>query len=154
MFTIIEVYDLASQIEKNGEAFYRNALKDLSHPGLNPLFQWLAEEEVRHQKWFSQRKDSQKNALGNADSEDIGGEILKNILGNQTFSLKEADLSNIRDMVALIKLAIQFEEDTIVFFEMIRTLIEDEKTLEQLNEIIEEEKGHVRALQDVLRLRD
>ena len=154
MFTIIEVYDLAIQIEKNGEAFYRNALKDLSHSALSPLFQWLAEEEVRHQKWFSQRKDSQKNALGNTDLEDIGGEILKNILGNQTFSLKEADFSNIRDMVALGKLAIQFEEDTIVFFEMIRTLIEDDKTLDQLNEIIEEERGHVRALQDFQRLKD
>jgi len=94
MFAISEIYDLAIQIEKNGEAFYRDALKKFSHPGLNSLFQWLAEEEIEHQKWFIQKKGALNNPSESIDLVTIGGKILENILGDQTFSLKEADLCN------------------------------------------------------------
>ena len=148
MFAISEIYDLAIQIEKNGEAFYRDALKKFPHPGLNTLLQWLAEEEIEHQKWFTQKKEALKNPSESVDLEDIGGKILENILGDQTFSLKEADLSKIGGVDALLDLAIEFEKDTIVFFEMIRVLIDDNETLGQLNEIIEQENNHVQTLQE------
>ena len=146
MFAISEIYDLAIQIEKNGEAFYRDALKKFSHPALNTLLQWLEEEEIEHQKWFTQKKGDLKNPSESVELEDIGGKILENILGDQTFSLKEADLSKIDDVKALLDLAIEFEKDTIVFFEMIRMIIDDNETLEQLNEIIEQENHHVQTL--------
>jgi rubrerythrin len=148
MFAISEIYDLAIQIEKNGEAFYRDALKKFSHPALNTLLQWLAEEEIEHQKWFIQKKEALKNPSESVDLENVSGKILENILGDQTFSLKEADLSEIDGMDALLGLAIEFEKDTIVFFEMIRVLIDDNETLEQLNEIIEQENHHVKTLQE------
>ena len=148
MFAISEIYDLAIQIEKNGEAFYRDASNKFSHPGLNTLLQWLAEEEIEHQKWFIQKKEALKNPSERVDLEDIGGKILENILGDQTFSLKEADLSKIDEVDALLDLAIEFEKDTIVFFEMIRVLIDDNETLGQLNEIIEQENHHVQILQE------
>ena len=148
MFTIIEIYDLAIKVEKNGEAFYRDALKRFSHPALDSLLQWLAEEEIQHQKWFIQKRESLNNPSESVDLEDIGGKILENILGDQTFSLKEADLSKMEGVDALLDLAIEFEKDTIVFFEMIRTLIDDKETLEHLNEIIDQEHHHVRTLHE------
>jgi len=41
--------------------------------------------------------------------------MLKDILGNQTFSLKEAEVSKIRTVEELVARAIEFEKDTILF---------------------------------------
>lgn len=50
----------------------------------------------------------------------------------------------------LLKLAIEFEKDTVLFYGMLQPLIEDQKTLEQLHTIIQEEENHVRRLKKVL----
>jgi rubrerythrin len=78
----------------------------------------------------------------------MSGSILQGILGDQSFSLKEADLSKIDSMEALIQLAIEFEKDSILFYEMIGSFIEDTETSEKLNEIIAEENRHIELLED------
>jgi rubrerythrin len=78
----------------------------------------------------------------------MSGSILQSILGDQSFSLKEADLSKIDGVEALIQLAIEFEKDSILFYEMIGSFIEDSETSEKLNEIIAEENRHIELLED------
>ena len=56
MFEIIEIIDLALQIEKNGEKIYRNALKRVTNPAVYTLLQKLADEELNHVEWFSSLK--------------------------------------------------------------------------------------------------
>jgi rubrerythrin len=51
-------------------------------------------------------------------------------------------------MEALIQLAIEFEKDSILFYEMIGSFIEDTETSEKLNEIIAEENRHIELLED------
>ena len=64
------------------------------------------------------------------------------------FSLKEADLSKIDSMEVLIQLAVEFEKDSILFYEMIGSFIGDSETSEKLNEIIAEENRHIELLED------
>jgi rubrerythrin len=78
----------------------------------------------------------------------MGSSILQSILGDQSFSLKEADLSKIDSVEAYIQLAIEFEKDSILFYEMIGSFIEDTETSEKLNEIIAEENRHIELLED------
>ncbi|UCF57327.1 MAG: ferritin family protein, partial [Deltaproteobacteria bacterium] len=139
MFSIREIFDLAIQIEKNGEKFYRDALKKISNPSLRSLLEWLADEEVKHQSWFSERKETVGTKVDDVELEEMGGTILQSILGDQSFSLKEADLSKIDNVEELLQLAIEFEKDSILFYGMIGSFIEDAETSEKLNEIIEEE---------------
>jgi len=73
--------------------------------------------------------------------------MLKDILGNQTFSLKEADVSQIRSVDELVALAIEFEKDTILFYEMVGSFMIDEQARRELKEIIEEEERHVRLFE-------
>jgi rubrerythrin len=47
-------------------------------------------------------------------------------------------------------LAIEFEKDTALFYGMLQPLIEDQKTLEQLHAIIQEEEAHARRLKEML----
>jgi rubrerythrin len=148
MFTLKEIYDLGVQIERNGEKFYRDALKQPWTAPMASMLRMLAEEEVRHVDFFSQKKE----ALGQMDEEPelemMGREMLMEVLGDQTFSLKEADFSKIKTTEQLRRTAIEFEKDTILFYEMIRSFIMEEETQAQVDAIIEEENRHVKLFEE------
>jgi rubrerythrin len=148
MFSLKEVFELAIQIENNGEQYYRDAVKKLSDPSLKSMLEWLAEQERKHQSWFSERKEKLDTEGEDLEVAQMGSSILMGILGDQSFSLKEADLSAIDGLEALIQLAIEFEKDSILFYEMIGSLIEDSDTSEKLHEIIVEEHRHIELLED------
>ena len=87
-----------------------------------------------------------------ADSEtleldEMTSQMLKDILGDQRFSLGEVELKNLKRVEELLSTAIEFEEDTIIFYGMLRSLVEDDEILKGLDEIIEEEKLHIEVLQ-------
>jgi rubrerythrin len=148
MFTLHEIYDLAIQIEKNGEDFFRNAEEKISDPSLKALFLWLAEQEIRHGKWFMQKKETSKTGSGTIAWDEMSSKMLQDIVGDQSFSLKEVEIDHIDTVEDLLSIAIEFEEDTIIFFRMINSILEDAESLGGLDEIIEEEKHHIEALRD------
>lgn len=147
MFSAREIYHLAIQIEKNGEKFYREALEKISNSFLRELIVWIADQELEHQKWFSERKGILEDKADDLDLEETGNAVLQNILGDQSFSLKEADLSGMHSVEDLLRLAVEFENDSILFYEMIGSFIDDKETSEKLQEIIKEEKHHIELLQ-------
>jgi len=150
MFEITEIIDLAIQIEKNGEKIYRNALEVVSNPSVRALLQKLAEEEIQHVEWFSKLKQNVKPASDDPQLEEMGKSILKSVLGDQAFSLKDVDFSKINRMDDLLTLAIEFERDTILFYEMIRPLIDDAGAADQLDKIVAEENRHIQIFQGIL----
>jgi rubrerythrin len=147
MFTLAEVYDLGIRIEKNGEKFYRDALKQAWSKPIADMLKQLAEEEVKHVEFFAKRMDAVKQKRENPFLDEMGTEMLKDILGSQTFSLKEADVSKLRSVEELVAVAIEFEKDTILFYEMIGSFMTDEEARRELKEIIEEEERHVRLFE-------
>jgi rubrerythrin len=148
MFTLYEICDLAIQIEKNGEGFFRNAEERISEPSLKALFLWLAEQEVRHEKWFRQKKESSKTGSETFALDEMSSKMLQDIVADQRFSLGEVEIDQINTVEDLLSIAIEFEEDTIIFFRMISSLLEDAESLGGLDEIIEEEKRHIEALKN------
>ena len=65
----------------------------------------------------------------------------------QSFSLKKVDFTRISDIAALLKVSVEFERDTVLFYEMLQPFIEDPATLSQLAAIIAEENQHIEKLQ-------
>lgn len=147
MFTSHEIFDLAVRIEENGEAFFRKAAAKMKEPSFKSLFEWMAEQEVKHKEWFSKRRD-RADLIAPTDVEKAGSDILQDILGDQSFSLKEADLDQVSSVREILDLGIEFEKDTILFFEMILSIVVDEATGNGLKEIIEEEKRHIDLLRE------
>ena len=150
MFTLGEIIDLAIRIEKNGENAYRKAQQVVSNPSLASMLQWLAEQEVEHEKWFTQLKEKAATVAEDPKLEEMGKAILQGVLGDQAFSIKDADFSKIEDINSLLELSVEFEKDTVLFYEMLSAFIDDEETLSQLDKIIEEEKRHVQLLEEFL----
>lgn len=150
MFDIEEIIDLALQIEKNGEKIYRNAIKRVSDPSVCSLLQKLADEELDHVEWFSSLKENIKSTTDDPQLMEAGKQIMNSVLGEQAFSLKDVDFSKIDQIDDLMKLAIEFEKDTILFYEMIRPLIADSEDVDHLDGIIAEENRHIDHFQEIL----
>lgn len=150
MFTITDILDIAVKIEKNGEAVYRNAIEKISVPSLTTLLEWMADEEVSHAEWFLGLKQKAETNIENPFDQDIPHHILNATIGDQSFSLKEIDFSQVGDIADLINIFIEFEKDGILFYEMLQPFIQSEETLAQLNQIIAEEKRHIEKLREFM----
>ena len=148
MFSIREIIDIAIKIEKNGENFYREAMEKISNPALKPVLLFLADQEHEHAQWFEKLKDRTKTAAGEQKVAEIGEAMLQNLVGDQTFSLDDANLSELDSVKKLIEVAIELENDTIIFYQMFHSFIEDSDTLKGLDEIIAEESRHIEILRE------
>jgi rubrerythrin len=54
----MELFDYAIQLEKDGEAYYRQLAHRTANTGLRTVLTMLADEEVKHQQLFEQLKVS------------------------------------------------------------------------------------------------
>ncbi len=57
MFTVSELFDLAIQVEVNGERFYRYAMERVKGDSLKNLLGWLADRELLHESAFMEIKE-------------------------------------------------------------------------------------------------
>jgi rubrerythrin len=150
MFSVREVLDLAIQLETNGESVYRNAVDKIKNPDLVSLLIWMADEEARHMRWFSEVKKKYETNSINPFMEEMGRQVFSGILGDKSFSHREVDFSRVDHLDDLIGIFIEFEKDTILFYETLIPFIEDNDTLENIEKIIAEENNHIKKLQDFL----
>ena len=148
MFSAREILDFAIKIERNAEDLYRQAANKMENPEIGSLLLFLAEEEKRHAEWFQQRKETIKLEGDEAEMERLYGTLLRDMIGDQAFSLAEADLSRMDHVKSLLELAVEFENDTILFYETLHSLIDDDYVSARLREIISDENGHIQMLNE------
>ena len=149
MFSIRDIINIAIQVEQNGERIYRAAAKKISDSDLVLLMQWLADEEAAHIKWFENLKLQNNKVIDDQALEQMGKDILLGVVGEQSFSLNSVDFSKPRDIDALVAVAVEFEKDTVMFYEMLRPFVEDLLDVRQLDKIIAEENSHIEKLQAI-----
>lgn len=149
MFSAKEIIELAIKIEKNGEAVYRSAIEKVPNPELVPLLEWMADEEVKHANWFAELKHNLETKNENPFVEEMGHELFNEMLGDKNFSLKDVDFAAIEEIDDLIETFIEFEKDTIIFYEVLKPFVEDPVVREYLNKIIDEEKHHIELLKEI-----
>jgi rubrerythrin len=150
VFSANEVLDMAIRLEKNGEAIYRGAAKGLSDTNLSLVLEWMADEEARHATWFSKIQRELVVPASDPVAEEMGRNLLDNLLAGQSFSLEDVDFSRIDHIDDMIATLIEFEEDTILFYEMLEAFVQDEATLLQLKNIVAEEERHIEKLKTLI----
>lgn len=150
MFTAEEILDIAARLEKNGEKIYRSAAQMVSNSELAALLEWMANEEVTHAESFSKMKKAVTTAAVNPVAEEMGRELVDSMLGDRGFSLEDVDFARIDKVNDMIATFIEFEKDTVLFYELLDSFIDAEETRETLNRIITEENNHIKMLQELL----
>ena len=146
MFSFSEVIDMAIQIEKNGEQTYLAAMDHIKSRGLKELLAWMANEERRHAKWFGDLKATAHILENDASLREMNAALVRDYLGDQVFSLQTVDFSRVKDPDALIRIFIEFEQDTILFYDILIAFVPDESVRAEIRRIITEEESHVEKL--------
>jgi rubrerythrin len=139
---------MAIQLEKNAETFYREALARVSTPSLEPVLVCLADEERDHAQWFERLKRVLQEARAGGERGELDGAALRSLVGDQKFSLAEVNLAEIESVEELIELATEHEKDTILFYQMLQSFIDDPETNKELDEVIAQEEQHIKLLKE------
>ena len=148
MFAANELLDMAIKLEKNGEAVYRRAVEKVSKPELVALLVWMADEEVKHARFFSDLKLDLETKRAIPFMEEMSRELFDDLMGDKNFSLKEVDFSVINKTEELIAVFIEFEKDSVIFYKVLEPFVEDPLARKNLKKIIEEENRHIQLLQE------
>lgn len=150
MFRITDICNIAIQIEKNGEASYRQTAAQVTDRKISELLSWMADEEQRHRQWFCELRSEAVVPPEHAELEEMGRSLLRDMVANQTFSLDQEQLNRTETLRELLTQAKAFEEDTILFYEFLRGLLDDEEAARGLETIIEEERLHAERLEELV----
>lgn len=146
MFTVKEILDMAIMLEKNGEVTYRNAARNLSDASLVSLLEWMADEELRHAEWFAKRQKDAATTAPNPVADEMGRELFNDLLTGRSFSLDDVDFSRIDHVRAMIETFVEFEKDTILFYQMLDAFLQEDMARQELEQIIAEEERHIDSL--------
>jgi rubrerythrin len=141
-----DLLEVAVKMEKNGEAVYRNALKKIRQKALTDLLSWMAAEEAAHGRWFLEQKKRLALQPEEKALKEMIPQVLQDMMGEKTLSLDEVEFDKISTPLELLNTFIEFEKDTIKFYELLEMFIESEEVLKGLKTIIQEEKTHVEKL--------
>ena len=154
MFSANEILDMAIKLEKNGEVVYRDAIANISNPELITLLEWMADEEVKHADWFAELKLKLDQKSVNPFMEKMSRELFSDLLGDKNFFLKDVDFSSVSEIDDLIAIFIEFEKDSVRFYQVLEPFIGDPVSLEGINKIINEENCHIKRLQELMGRRE
>lgn len=146
MFTIADICNIAIQIEINGEETYRKASKACNDQEMAEVFAKMADDEKTHAQWFQSLNIDKELSEEQREMEAIGKSLLQEMIKDKTFSLEGDSLPQTENIESLLNLSQGFEQDTILFYEMISNFIDDQETLTHLQKIIAEEKNHFQEL--------
>lgn len=145
-FNADEVFEMAEQMERNGEKFYKNAAATIDNEAHKTLLLDLAAMEVDHEKTFKAMRSDLKAAEKSATVFDPDGEAalyLRALVDTRVFFEKKIDVSS---MEKILKAAIEAEKDSIVFYLGMKNAIPEKLGRDRIEGIIKEEMGHIRLL--------
>jgi rubrerythrin len=145
-FNADEIFEIAEQLERNGEKFYKTAAAAIDDAGHRELLLRLAEMEVEHEKTFKKlRADLTKGEKAGTVFDPEGEAVLylKALADTRVFFKKEMDTSS---MEKILKAAIEAEKDSIVFYLGMKNAVPDNMGQERVDAIIKEEMDHIRLL--------
>jgi rubrerythrin len=150
MFTRQDILDIAIRLEENGERTYLAACAHAPVQDLQALLTWIAGEERNHAKWFGELKDRLEKGEDHALMAEFSQALVEDVVQGQTFSLQEVDFTAIASVDEMIRTFIGFEDDTVAFYELLKSFINDPPTAAQLDAIIAEEKKHIDRFRQML----
>lgn len=144
-----EVLQMAVEIEKKGKAFYDEVVKTVKDERTREVFQFLADEEVKHEEIFKKmlKEVEVKREVSPYSDTDV---ILyfRSLVGQKIFpSEKEAELmkKELSESWVAILISLSLEKDSVLFYhEMLP--VSQEKDHEVIKRIIDEERNHIHRI--------
>ena len=154
-YSLSEAFRLAESIEENGLAFYTQAAQAVKDKQTREILLDLADKEKQHANTFAEMR-RQYCQVDEVHLQDQDGQVeayLKGVAENHVFNLdKDVTqlLASVQSSESVLRLAMTFEKDTIVFFSALKNAVTEENR-EAVERLIQEEIGHIQELQKTLK---
>jgi rubrerythrin len=151
-FNAAEVIQVAIRIEENGKKFYDQAVKVIDDPAVKKLFEELALQEVEHKRHFENLKAQLPAQTQTSDvwfPENEMEAYLKMMAEQHVFTSDEtleAKLEQLKGVREALKMAIEFEKDSVIFFLTMQEATDNKKDQEKIGLLVKEEQTHLRRL--------
>jgi rubrerythrin len=147
LLDVKETLGFAVYIEERGYEFYVEAMKKFPEPRATELFQYLADEEFKHEQLFKKLlKQGSGGRCEEPDPEYLG--YMREFVKSHQLGDREAiqrKLAGISGLGEVLDLAMSFEKDSIVFFSELKEMFAKGQAA-PLERVIHEEMGHLRRI--------
>jgi len=148
MLDLVDLIDVAVKIEASGYEFYSKLSKKVEGK-MAELFNDFAEQERDHGKTFRSLLEKYKSTspveLSSWADEEVKGYLTSFAQTSIFPKIKSSDIPD--NVEEAVKMAIEVEKDSIIFYNEIEALVPDK---EVINEIIKEERKHLADLSKLL----
>jgi len=150
IFEAKEIFKFAIRIEENGEKFYRFASKLTEDEEIKDMFNYLADEEVKHKDIFTNLLSDITKDVSFDNYSDEYMDYLRCYVDNVIFTDEQLKTQEkeVDDVPSAIRFAMQRELDSILYYHEVEKLIADNKK-DLIEKIIEEERKHYATLSDM-----
>jgi len=151
-FNIAELFQLAIEIKENGCAFYEQAQKIIHEPELKRQFADLAAGELEHKKKIEKIKTDLPWSAASPTVPDPENELelyIKAAADQHTFRTcgpLNVQLEKIKDAADALKLALQFEKDSVIFLMSLQEAVCEGKDRDLVDLLLKEEMKRVKQL--------
>jgi rubrerythrin len=160
-FNAEEVFKMGMDIETNGEAYYRKAAELTKDAEVKKVLFDLMEEEKKHFDTFKKLLESlpAKSSLptvGDPEGQEnlYLNALVKSRLFNNVHEAEEL-ASKVKTAEEVLKAALTFEKDTILFFQTMKSMTREDLGRAEVDMLIEEERKHVvRISEELKKLRE
>ena len=155
-FNADEVFEMAEQIERNGEKYYRRAAQGVKEKKSQKFLLQLADMEAQHQQTFAAMRAevaaaAKEDTVWDPENEAVA--YLRAMADSNVFKLSEDPAESLTGKESLNDIftkAVGMERDSIVFYLGLRDMVPPRLGRNKVDAIIEQEKGHIVALTRML----
>lgn len=143
------IFEIAEQMERDGARFYRNAARDADE-NKRSLLMTLATMEYNHERTFAaMRAEFTKGKLQplTPPPHSQGALYLQAAVDGNIFGKESSpELTGRESIDSIFDIAIGLEKDSIVFYQSMKSILPPGEAWNQLDEIIDQEIGHILEL--------
>jgi|Deesub1362B_J571_1020462.scaffolds.fasta_scaffold12984_2 rubrerythrin len=154
IFKVNEVVGIAVEIERRGEAFYREMAARAQDHKVRETLDFLAGEEVKHQKFFSDLLARlEPFQLPPGSDEDEYWAYVNDLIDSHFLfddALNRRLVSSVISDKEVLHLAMGFEKESILFFTELKSLVPTSE-VQTVEACIQEERRHLRKLVEMLK---
>ena len=150
-FNAVEVFKIAEQIERDAAEFYRLAASKFQIGDINAFFFKLADWDLKHEEVFASmrsRLEETQPTIKVTDPEKCRAMAALSEFAITSGTPKELTASvTIRDVM---EMALKKEKDSVTFYTGLKDFVADKTAVEQIDEIIAEERRHIELIKSKL----
>ena len=149
----MNIFDIALQLELDGEQFYRKQAAKVNLEELKTVLLGLADDEQRHYKIIKSLQD-QTFVYSEADiPKNRGQNIFKIFNKSEVFPIDEDLMASIRDeQLNVYRAALIKEEESIRFYKKLGEMVEERAAREIVEKLMLEEDSHAEVLENIIQM--